>query len=136
MHEASQDIARQKFARSSITNGNVLPGVDGRSTWARRLKDLIELHVGDLGGPESTSAAEQAIIRRAATLIVSLEQMELTFATNDGPDLALLDHYQRCANSMRRLLTAVGLERRQKTIEPLLSELMEAAEAEEADHGQ
>src|SRR5690349_19554851 len=31
--------------RSRITNGNaLLPGVDGRSVWARRCRDVIDLH--------------------------------------------------------------------------------------------
>jgi hypothetical protein len=35
-------------ARSRVTNGKQLfadATVDGRSTWARRLRDLIDLHV-------------------------------------------------------------------------------------------
>jgi hypothetical protein len=138
MSDLSAEIVSQKAkGRSRMTNGTILPYIDGRSTWARRLRDLISLHVGDLGGPESTSEGERAIIRRASVLIVELERMELVFAENDGaPDIVMLDAYQRASNSMRRLLQAVGLERRQKDVTPLLSELMEAAEAEEANHGQ
>jgi hypothetical protein len=30
-------------ARAAVTNGGILPGIDGRSTWARRLRDLVAL---------------------------------------------------------------------------------------------
>jgi len=53
-------------ARSRVSNGNaVLPGVDGRSTWVRRLRDLIALHLSALGGDEAVSEAERSIVRRA-----------------------------------------------------------------------
>ena len=67
--------------RSRITNGKVLiAGVDQRSPWVRRAKDVIAAHIGDLGGVDNTSAAERSIIRRASTLTVELERMETTFA--------------------------------------------------------
>jgi hypothetical protein len=72
-------VTRQKDPRKSrITNGSaLLLGVDGRSPWIRRVKDLIRAHLSDK--PDAT-AAEQAIIRRAAVLIVELERLERQFA--------------------------------------------------------
>jgi hypothetical protein len=67
-------------ARSKVTNGYLLPGVDGRSTWMRRLRDLISLHLADMGGEDAVSEAEKSIIRRACTLTVELERLELVFA--------------------------------------------------------
>ena len=134
MPETSNGIVHpklsQSFARSAITNGGTLPGVDGRSTWARRLRDLIALHVADLGGDDNISEAERAVVRRAAVLIVELERLELSFAEAEGiPDIATLDAYQRASNSMRRLLQSVGLERRAKDVSPrLLSEIMAEVE--------
>jgi hypothetical protein len=107
-------------ARTRVTNGKeLLPGIDGRSLWARRFRDVLALHLSDLGGEANTSEAEKAIARRAACLIVELEQMEVRFATGDvgeGESFMnnLLDRYQRCANTLRRLLESLGLERRQK----------------------
>ena len=70
MSLGSADIDGQKSkGRSRMSNGSaVLPGVDGRSTWARRLRDLISLHLSDLGGGDAVSEAERSILRRAATL--------------------------------------------------------------------
>ena len=49
--------------RSRITNGSaLLPGVDGRSAWVRRARDLIREHLADLGGFDNVSAAERSII--------------------------------------------------------------------------
>ena len=94
----------------------MLPGVDGRSVWMRRLRDLIDLHVADLGGVESVSAAERSIVRRAATLTVELERMEGAFALAGEAAPDALDLYQRTAGNLRRLLESVGLQRRQRDI--------------------
>jgi len=107
-------------ARSRISNGSqLLAGVDGRSTWARRLRDLIELHTNDLGGDANISEAERAIVRRASVLIVELERMETDFAlANGAPNIATLDAYQRAAGNLRRLLESLGLQRRARDVTP------------------
>ena len=118
-------ISAKSHARSRITNGSLLPGVDGRSTWARRLRDLIELHAADLGGEDAITAAEKSILRRAATLTVELERMELGFAQADGADADSLDLYSRTAGNLRRLLEAVGLQRRSRDVTPSLASYIE-----------
>ena len=106
-------------ARSRVSNGSaVLPGVDGRSTWVRRLRDLMGLHVSDLGGDNAVSEAERSIIRRVATLTVELERMEAGFAVAGEAQPDQLDLYQRTANSLRRLLEAIGLQRRSRDVTP------------------
>jgi hypothetical protein len=161
----------KQYGRSRITNGGeLLPGVDQRSRWVRRCKDVIAAHISDLGGTDNTSAAERSLIRRAAVLTTELEQLEARFALEvnregkrlpaenllvvaenslamaaryqpgpkDNPnenydehryahwlaaarealraaaasELVSLDAYQRAANSLKRLLEAVGLQRR------------------------
>jgi hypothetical protein len=106
-------------SRSRISNrAAALPGVDGRSTWVRRLRDLIESHTSDLGGENAISEAERSIIRRIATLTVELERMEVEFAAAGSAEPDQLDLYQRTANSLRRLLEAIGLQRRTRDITP------------------
>lgn len=122
---AALDIAKQ-HARSRISNGATLPGVDGRSTWVRRLRDLIALHLADLGGDGQVSEAERSIVRRAATLTVELERMEATFALSGEAQPDQLDLYQRTANSLRRLLETNGLKRRSKDVTSLGQILREA----------
>jgi hypothetical protein len=112
-------------ARSKVTNGNLLPGVDGRSTWMRRLRDVISLHLADMGGEDSISEAEKSIIRRVATLTVELERLELVFALAGEAKPEQIDLYQRTANSLRRMLEAVGLQRRCRDVTPSLQDYLD-----------
>src|SRR5436190_16175676 len=100
-------------ARSRITNGReLLPGVDGRTLWVRRFRDVLSLHLSDLGGADRISEAEKASARRAACLIVELEQLEAKFALAGEAKGWQIDRYQRLANTLRRLLETLGLQRR------------------------
>jgi hypothetical protein len=115
----------ERYGKSRITNGSaLLPGVDGRNAWVRRAKDIIALHLSDLAGEDKTSAAERSIVRRAAVLTVQLEQLEARFALANGEASANeLDLYARTSSTLRRLLEAVGLQRRAKDIGPTFSDL-------------
>jgi hypothetical protein len=111
--------------RSRVTNGSILiAGVDQRSPWVRRCKDVIAAHLSDLGGADNTSAAERSIIRRAAVLTTELEVLEVRFAKVGEASAADLEVYQRCSNSLRRLLEAIGLQRRPREVGPTLSDLL------------
>jgi hypothetical protein len=107
--------------RSRITNGALLPGIDGRSAWVRRCKDVIGSHLSDV--PDA-SAAERSIIRRASVLTVELERMEAAFAIAGQADPEILDLYGRVAGNLRRLLEAVGLQRRAKVVGPTLADII------------
>jgi hypothetical protein len=97
------EVRRRKDPQKSrISNGSaLLPGVDGRSPWVRRAKDLIAAYSTDTPDP---SAAEHSLIRRASALTVELERLEETFAKAGAADTGDLETYQRCANTLRRLL--------------------------------
>jgi hypothetical protein len=117
--------AKQRRGRSRVTNGKVLiAGVDQRSPWVRRCKDVIASHISDLGGADNCSAAERSIVRRASVLTVELEQLEVKFATAGQADAGDLETYQRCANSLRRLLEAVGMSRRPRHIGSSVSDYL------------
>jgi hypothetical protein len=64
------------------------------------------------------SEAERSIVRRVATLTVELERMEAAFAVAGEAQPDQLDLYQRTANSLRRLLEAIGLQRRARDVTP------------------
>src|SRR5262249_1784086 len=111
--------------RSRITNGSAfLPGVETRGPWIRRCKDVIAAHLSDLGGPDNTSAAERSIIRRVGVLTAELEHLEVRFATAGEANADDLDLYQRTANSLRRLLEAVGLQRRTRDVTPTVADYL------------
>jgi hypothetical protein len=133
MSGSSGEVAETKSrGRSRITNGAVLPAVDGRSTWVRRLRDLIHLHISDLGGPDAISEAERSIVRRAAVLTTELERMEVGFATAGKADAAELAAYVTTANALRRLLETIGLERRQLDVPQTLAEYLAKRDAAKA----
>jgi len=56
------------------------------------------------------------LIRRAAALTVELERWETRFADDDGAKPLALDQYQRCLNSLRRTLEALGIGRRVRDV--------------------
>jgi hypothetical protein len=128
---AGSDADHERISpRSRVRSGQLLPGIDGRSAWTRRCRDLIAAHIADLGGIDNVSAAERSIVRRAAVLTTELERMEAAFAQAGEASVEDLDVYQRVANSLRRLLESVGLERRARTVEPTLSEYLARASEE------
>jgi hypothetical protein len=129
MLEAAENLHRRgdkQYGRSRITNGGeLLPGVDQRSRWVRRCRDVIAAHLSDLGGEDNTSAAERSIVRRAAVLTTELEQLEVRFATAGEASADDLDLYSRASANLRRLLEAVGLQRRARNVNELsLSDIL------------
>lgn len=132
--DRSKAVRPKDALKSRITNGSVLiPGVDQRSKWVRRCRDVIGEHLADLGGVDNCSAAERSLVRRASTLTVELERLETRFATAGQVDAGDLETYQRCANSLRRLLEAVGLRRRPRDVSQTLDQYLADREALDAD---
>jgi hypothetical protein len=119
-----QGVTRRKDPQKSrIRNGSaLLPGIDGRSAWVRRSKDLIAEFASDI---PNASAAERSLIRRCAVLTVQLEMLEQKFAQARGDAApAELDLYQKIANTLRRHLSTLGLQRRAKDVGPTLGDLI------------
>jgi hypothetical protein len=72
--------------RSAVSNGSVLiEGIDGRSAWMRRLRDLIDDHTVDMAN--HVSEAEKRLIRRAAMLTLQLEMQESSAGSFQTPAL-------------------------------------------------
>ena len=120
-------VRRKDRHKSRITNGScLLLGIDGRSPWVRRCKDVIAAHLSDLGGEDNTSTAERSIVRRCAVLTTELERLEAKFATVTGEanNEYDLDLYQRMTNTLRRSFEAIGLQRRAKDCGLTLGDLL------------
>lgn len=114
----NQTTPRKPFARTRVTNGvALLPEVDGRSMWARRVRDVLALHVQDLGGASAVTEGQLSLCRRAAVLTVELETLEQTFATDGAASQRGLDLYTRTTGHLHRLLSTLGLKR--KEVKPL-----------------
>ncbi|GLS35364.1 hypothetical protein GCM10010869_09520 [Mesorhizobium tianshanense] len=116
-----RNAIKKPMARSATTNGTaVLPNVDGRSIWVRRLSDLMALITHDLGGEDAISEMERGLIQRIATQQVAIEKLEASFAQDGAADDKQLDLHQRLSNTLRRNQEALGLKRRSKDITPTL----------------
>ena len=145
---ANMDVVENSFAdcseidrrpsrqKSRQANGTaLLPGVDGRSAWVRRCKELIADHISDLGGVDNASAAERSLVRRACVLTVELERMEKQFALAGQASAEDLEIYARVAGNLRRLLESIGLRRRPREVTPTLQQYLAAGEREDPEHG-
>jgi hypothetical protein len=118
-------------ARAAVTNGRTLdPMIDGRSAYARRVRDVIRNHADDLGGDRVLSQAQRALIRRAAFLQAELEKREVKFALSDGASRLSLEHYQRATNTLRRVLLALGIERKSSTLKNITPTKYKAVETD------
>jgi hypothetical protein len=98
--------------------GGLSEGRRPAETGARRLPDQRSAVTN---GQRLFVEAERSIIRRAATLTIELERLEAKFSTlPNGPRADDLDMYQRCSNSLRRLLESIGIQRRPRDVTPSL----------------
>jgi len=92
-----------QFNRSRVTNGrDLLPGIDGRSAWARRFRDLIDGLTADLGSV--LSEAERLQVRTAASLQLHVEQLTAQMVRGEAVDP---DAITRAANGATRALSAL-----------------------------
>lgn len=98
----------------------MLPGTDGRSAWARLMRDVVGALEHHCGG--DLTEVERMTARRAAALEVELCHMESQFAearaAGRSPDAATLDLYSRLAGGQRRHLEALGSQRRPRDLVP------------------
>ncbi len=93
--------------------------VDERSGIAKRFREVFAQIVYDIGG--DPSEAQIQIARRAATLAVWAESLEAKLAMGADLDVAT---YTTASNSLRRLLSDLGLERKAKDITTSLGSLL------------
>ena len=84
---------------------------DGRSRAARRFRRLCEAFALDLGGDDSLTAAERALIRQAAAMTMKAEDAQTALLCGETVDT---DDLVRLSNASARLLTALGVQRRKR----------------------
>ena len=122
--QAKHHASPRSTNKSAISNGTrLLPGIDNRSVWVRRCKDIMAQLTSDRGGASECTAAEASVIRRAAVLSVELESLEVKFAKAGQASAPQLDLYGRTAGNLRRLLESLQSncfsQRRARDITPL-----------------
>jgi hypothetical protein len=125
--DSAQIDGRSSRARSRIGNGAALLNVDGRSTWARLLRDTLrslELHCGG-----ELSETQRLAARRVSVLEAELVYLEDGFAATRAaggePDAAQLDLYGRLADRQRRLADPLGWQRTPRDVTPPLHKYLE-----------
>lgn len=131
---AEPKAERSTLARSRLTNGSeLLPDVDGRSTWARLFRDLLESMEAHVGGAGKQTEPERLISRRVAALEAELVAMESRFANlrmeGKQPSAGDLDLYSRMSNTQRRHLESIGIQRRPRDLVPDLRSYVEGKAA-------
>ena len=116
-----------------------LAAIDGRTVAARALLDWRSDLVADLGGEAAVSAQQRALVEvvTRTRLYIDhldaflLEQRSLVNAKRKAV-LPVLRERQTLADSLARLLSLLGLERRQAPAKTLEESLTERAEAQAA----
>ena len=108
---------RSRSHRSAISNGTrlfALSGeIDGRTSTARRFRDIIETVTSDLGGKDRLSEAQKQLIRRASALSIMCEGVEADLVRDMPFDVA---NYLTATNSLRRVLETLGIARVAKDV--------------------
>jgi hypothetical protein len=121
--EAEAAVQKRK-GRSKVTNHeDLLPGLDGRSSAARRFRDLVSRFVVDMGGLDQCSEIKLGLLRRLAATTVQCELLEAQMVNGEPVNV-----FELCtlASTTVRLSTRLGLERVPKDVGPTLGELLRA----------
>lgn len=115
---------RRKTARSRVTNhADLLPDLDGRSSAARRFRDLVSAFVADMGGLDNCSEIKLGLLRRLAATTVQAELLEARMVNGEAVDIQTLC---TLASTTVRLSTRLGLERVAKDVGPTLGDMLRA----------
>ena len=126
----------KRYTHSRLTNGrgDLLPSIDGRSTWARLMRDVIGSMMNHLGGEDYATEPQRMLVRRVAAFEAELVFLEDGFARTrsegGAPDPVDLDLYSRMASAQRRHLEAIGLSRVPRDITPAPLDFAKAFDAQ------
>jgi hypothetical protein len=125
---------RQRHARARVTNGTcLLPSVDGRSPWARLMRDTYDAVIQHCGGEDAISDLERMTARRIGALEAELvyfeDKMAAIRAAGGEPGANLLDLYSRVSNTHRRHCESIGWQRRPRNVTPGLGAYLEGSAA-------
>jgi hypothetical protein len=126
--------ARSKALRSRVSNRSSLfvATGDGRTAWARRLRDVAAGLAEDLGGVDNLTEAKRALIRRAAVIVAELERYEAKFSARP-PRPEDFAGYLSATTVLSRLLGSLGLERVPKDVTPDLQTYLASKQQLEGD---
>jgi hypothetical protein len=99
--------------RNKVSNGTrLLQNVDGRSSSARRFRDLVRAYESEVGG--NLTEVERGLIRQAAALTFKAEALQSDLVNGNPVDG---DQLIRLTGTANRILSAIG-EKASKRKEP------------------
>ncbi|MGE4255923.1 MAG: hypothetical protein AB7E84_12065 [Xanthobacteraceae bacterium] len=112
---APKIAANKAKGRSKTSNHqDYLPGLDGRSSAARRFRDLVNAFVIDQGGIENCSEIKFGLLRRLAAATVQSELLEARMVNGEQVDVATLC---TLASTTVRISSRLGIERVPKEVD-------------------
>src|SRR5215470_17792812 len=86
-----QIAPRAPALRARISNHrDLLPGLDGRTSAARRFRDLVSSYVADMGGLDCCSEIKLGLLRRLAATTVQAELLEARMVNGEAIDITTL----------------------------------------------
>jgi hypothetical protein len=125
----------KRYVHSRLTGrGDLLPSIDGRSTWARLMRDVIGSMTNHLGGDDYVTEPQRMLVRRVAAFEAELVHLEDVFARcrseGHAPDPPDLDLYSRMSSAQRRMLETLGLDRVPRDVTPAPLDFAKAFDAQ------
>jgi hypothetical protein len=107
--------ADRKEGKSRISNGAaLLPSQDGRSAWARIMRDCLQALIAHCGGIDEVSDPKRMACRRIAAIEAELIYHEDRIASvrrkGKEPPASLLQMYSMLADRQRRLCEVIGYD--------------------------
>jgi hypothetical protein len=113
--------------KSRLTNAPVLlANVDGRTSVARRYRDIATAIATDQGGADRLSETRLQLIRRFSAAACLAEQLESRLARGEEIDI---QEHSLLVSTMVRVAQRIGIDRRAQNITPSLSEYLTPQEA-------
>jgi hypothetical protein len=115
--------------RSKVTNGSrLLQNVDGRSSSARRFRDLVRAYEAEAGGV--LTEVERGLIKQAAGLTLRSEQMQSAIVRGEAIDN---DALIRISGEARRILSSIVTRAaKRKPAPPTLADYLARRKAADA----
>ena len=104
----------------------MLANADGRTTVARRYRDIAAAIATDQGGADRLSETRLQLIRRFSAAACLAEQLESRLARGEEIDI---QEHSLLVSTMVRVAQRIGIDRRAKNITPSLSEYLTPQEA-------
>jgi len=101
-----------------------LQDLDRRTGAAKAAYALRAEIIADLGGPSALSAMQKVLVDHVATLAAALADIAAKYLAGEDTSMIV---YATLANSQRRLLADLGLERRARDVTPDLRDYIKEA---------